>query len=299
MILGFVLLGISLIVLLLGLACWLRGIRLGFPLKFTGGLAVFCLDVAAVILMLRQSMQPANPVEEAKDDPRPAEEEPIGKQARDQLAAVHGRAGANWHNRLQAEALHRQLAQAHLNSVRSFAGKPGFGNQRPVPRAPEIQPRPSQFMPSSPNVDVGPGSPNLNSVAQIPDIHSGVQETLPGWTTNDAAGQQLEWTVRKVQLVGLTKNPTPVVYLTDGAPDMKRLNKQVRTRELDDFEKAALQKLNDGQDLYVESHGKEIRMMGPIFASGSCLSCHNQAGQLLGAFTYEIERIPVSKSANP
>ena len=86
-----------------------------------------------------------------------------------------------------------------------------------------------------------------------------------------------------------------MVYLTDQVPNMGE-GKNVPTRELDEFERTGLEKLGDGQDIHLENHGKEIRMLGPIFAGASCVVCHGNRGQMLGAFTYEIERVPVVKA---
>ena len=91
--------------------------------------------------------------------------------------------------------------------------------------------------------------------------------------------------LRQVQLVGLIENPDPVVYLTEHIPGMKEA-KKVPTRELDAFEKRALNSLRAPDFLKVERHGKELRMLGPIYAGERCSTCHEQQGQLLGAFTY-------------
>ena len=68
--------------------------------------------------------------------------------------------------------------------------------------------------------------------------------------------------------------------------------KDVPTRDPDEFEKAGLASLSAGESRYVESNSNIVRMVGAIYAGASCVSCHEQRGQLLGAFSYEIQRGP-------
>jgi hypothetical protein len=106
------------------------------------------------------------------------------------------------------------------------------------------------------------------------------------------------WKLRKVQLVGLSQNPQPVVYNTNQVPGMKSV-KDSPTRELDQFEASALESLRSGEKLKIEKHGKQMRMMGPIFAGKRCATCHEQTGQMLGAFTYTLELVAERGPAMP
>ena len=85
-----------------------------------------------------------------------------------------------------------------------------------------------------------------------------------------------------MQLVGLIKNPKPVVYLTDKIPDMKEAKeaKEVPTRELDAFEKAALETIKGGESLKAEKHDKSMGVLGPIFAGQRCVKCHETEGPI-------------------
>ncbi|MHC4879199.1 MAG: hypothetical protein ACYTGL_22320 [Planctomycetota bacterium] len=97
--------------------------------------------------------------------------------------------------------------------------------------------------------------------------------------------------VARLELVSLLKFPTPRVYVSEYLPDMEQLQ-GVATRELDGFESAALKKLWTEEDIVVEEHGGELRMLGSLRAGTHCLKCHSvQRGDLLGAFSYRI-RIP-------
>ena len=103
--------------------------------------------------------------------------------------------------------------------------------------------------------------------------------------------------MQRFQLVGLVQHSDPRVYLTD-----KPLNKQdgnvAPTRELDEFETSALNGLRGGDQLKVEERDGTIRMLGPIFAGQRCVECH-QRGQMLGAFSYVMQRDPNFDSTVP
>lgn len=126
--------------------------------------------------------------------------------------------------------------------------------------------------------------------------HRGAQTTMSPFCFPGGypASETEQWNVRKVQLVGLTKNPKPVVYDAAKVPGMKGV-KDIPTRELDAFEKKALEALQSGDNLKVERHGAEMRVMGPIYSGKQCLACHDKPGEMLGAFTYVLERQPVKK----
>ena len=57
-----------------------------------------------------------------------------------------------------------------------------------------------------------------------------------------------------------------------------------------------LEALKSGDNLKVERHGVEMRVMGPIYAGKQCLACHDKPGEMLGAFTYVLERELVKKA---
>jgi hypothetical protein len=125
------------------------------------------------------------------------------------------------------------------------------------------------------------------------DIHAADRDFLKTRETDGPkAGEKTRWTVRKVELVGLTKHPKPVVYLTGGVPKMDKVAASP-TRDLDEFESQALDLIRRGQELHTRADGNRIRMMAPIFAAGDCVKCHEPQGRMLGAFSYEIERATV------
>jgi len=140
------------------------------------------------------------------------------------------------------------------------------------------------------------------------------------------------WKIKSLDLVGLLANnpvihETPVIKtaensgpLPNGAPpvfgkfaapafpDAKLINHMARNakvRDGDEFEKEALAKIMKGEKLVTEAGSDEIHMVGALTSTKDCLSCHAnrsgagskpfKEGDVLGAFTYRIERV---KTAN-
>ena len=71
------------------------------------------------------------------------------------------------------------------------------------------------------------------------------------------------------------------------------------TRCLDEFESTALEQLESGQELIVQTSSEHIRMVGSIRAAIQCLECHQvRRGTLLGAFTYRLGRSEDDETGN-
>ena len=195
------------------------------------------------------------------------------------------------------ESERKYWAALHRNTVEVFIDRPGFGVWR------QHQPYEDIISAPKPLVSNDQGSIPEQEKLQIEvkkpakdkDSHYSFQDTIKARSGSFPANETEQWSVQKVQLVGLTKNPKPVVYDTANVPGMKGV-KDIKTRELDAFEKDALEVLQSGENLKIESHGKEMRVMGPIYAGKQCLACHDNPGEMLGAFTYVLERQPVKKA---
>ncbi len=72
--------------------------------------------------------------------------------------------------------------------------------------------------------------------------------------------------------------------------------KDAPTRELDFFERKALDRLRTDEGVVIKEQPGGIRMVGSIRAAKHCLECHSaRRGELLGAFSYEF----VPKKAAP
>ena len=97
-------------------------------------------------------------------------------------------------------------------------------------------------------------------------------------------------TINRIELVSLLKFDEPRVYVLDHLPRMDQLSGDTApTRELNEFEASALEKLRADEDLVVQSGGAEYQMLGSLRAAKPCLDCHNvQRGELLGAFSYRL-----------
>ena len=97
------------------------------------------------------------------------------------------------------------------------------------------------------------------------------------------------WKVRTLDLVGLLVHEAPVVYVSDHLPRMEEL-RGAPTRPLDKFEALGLSVLRRGEDLFTSRDGKHPRMLGAVYSSMQCVSCHGgERSDLLGAFSYTLQ----------
>lgn len=100
------------------------------------------------------------------------------------------------------------------------------------------------------------------------------------------------WQLRRLELVSLLKHEQPAVYVSEHLPRMDQLAK-AKVRPLTAFEEQGLKALREGEELKTEATTNVIRMLGAVRAAKQCLDCHAvERGQLLGAFTYEMQRDP-------
>jgi hypothetical protein len=122
---------------------------------------------------------------------------------------------------------------------------------------------------------------------QMPDLRQQRGPTAPETETETE-----RWALRRLELVSLLKHDRPAVYVSDHLPRMDDLKKS-RTRPLSEFEARALQAVRAGEDLVAEATTRRIEMMGSLRATKQCLDCHHaHRGDLLGAFSYELQRDP-------
>ncbi len=186
------------------------------------------------------------------------------------------------------------LRGLHHNAVEIFVDRPGFGIRRLVMNLDDLVTGPKSLA----ELNAKPRQPDPDKPvpkAEKKPSHYAVQDLLierAGRLPTDD-GQET-WQLRKFHLVGLVKRDEPVIYLTDSNPkkreDKPKAEKDIPTRDVNDFEKAALAAIRNGEPLVAERTGKDLRLLAPIFAGKRCAACHDQ-GTLLGAFTYELERV--------
>ncbi len=100
--------------------------------------------------------------------------------------------------------------------------------------------------------------------------------------------------IEKVELVSLLKFDVPKVYVLDHMPRMDELRlPNVKTRDLDEFERTALARLLVDEDIVITNDSNNTRMLGSLRAGTQCLECHNtNRGVLLGAFSYFLKVSP-------
>ena len=109
-----------------------------------------------------------------------------------------------------------------------------------------------------------------------------------------------------IDLIGLIKHATPVVYLSEKVAVMDKAE-EAPTRPLAEFEFAGLQALHKGDSLFGRSRDGVIRLLGAVRAETSCVACHDgkKEGDLLGAFSYVLRaaeyerRLPYSGPPGP
>ncbi len=107
----------------------------------------------------------------------------------------------------------------------------------------------------------------------------------PSVTTEDP---DVQWSIRRLELVSLLRFETPRVYVTQRLPNLEHL-KAVPTRQLNEFEESNLPKLYRDEDVVLQESAGSILMLGSLRANKTCLKCHSvERGELLGAFSYEL-----------
>jgi hypothetical protein len=104
--------------------------------------------------------------------------------------------------------------------------------------------------------------------------------------------EEKPWRLVRLELVSLLLEDQPRVYVTPALPRMQDVC-AVPTRSLDAFETAGLEKLQEGDDLFIRDMADGVRMLGAIRSARQCLTCHGgERGALLGAFTYALQFAP-------
>ncbi len=99
------------------------------------------------------------------------------------------------------------------------------------------------------------------------------------------------WQVTRLDLVSLLRHASPVAYVSEHLPAMEDLE-LLPTRPLDEFESESLPLLKQAEDVVMRQGRNQIRMLGALRAGHRCLTCHSvQRGELLGAFTYVLDRV--------
>ncbi|WP_145055010.1 hypothetical protein [Lignipirellula cremea] len=106
-----------------------------------------------------------------------------------------------------------------------------------------------------------------------------------------STGIEDQWRVTRLELISLLRHATPVAYVSKNLPSMNEL-KHAPTRPLTAFESGSLADLQTDEDIVFREDPNRIQMVGAVRASSDCMGCHDvPRGYLLGAFSYDIERV--------
>lgn len=262
-----------------------------------GSFERFGLSGLAIVLIVGGTSMFAADFLSPKDN-KPAANDPNGQGNGNEQQPV---AELPPHSEPIAEQERASLHWLHRSTVEIFVDRPGFGMRRMVMPLHDVVNAPKLTSDSS-SEGVQTGIPlAVPLIAKGPnskrDSHFAFHDVVNRHWNGVASGPGEVWSVKSVQLVGLVKNPRPVVYDSARVPGMKDV-KELATRPLDVFETHALDTLRGGDNLVANKSGKQMRVMAPIYAGARCTSCHEQKGQLLGAFSYVLQSGPPLKLAD-
>jgi hypothetical protein len=124
---------------------------------------------------------------------------------------------------------------------------------------------------------------------EVPSPRAGVRQPESAPANSGSTETPERWKVRTLDLLGLLMHEKPVVYVSERLPRMDEL-RTAPTRPLDQFEMLGLSVLRGGDDLFASRDGKHLRMLGAVYSTSQCTSCHGgERGDLLGAFSYTLE----------
>ncbi len=126
----------------------------------------------------------------------------------------------------------------------------------------------------------------------MPQLHGASTTRQDKTRANIKRSEPRGWIIRKLELVSLLTHETPRAYVSDHLPRMDELS-DAKTRRLTDLEFRGLRQLRDGEDIDIQATPNIIRMVGSLRATKRCMECHRvQRGELLGAFSYLLQRDP-------
>lgn len=107
----------------------------------------------------------------------------------------------------------------------------------------------------------------------------------------DTGPWRREWKLARLELIGLLKYDEPRAYVSEFLPRLDELGEKA-TRDLDAFERMALDELRTERDVVVDEKPDRIRMAGSLRAGNDCLQCHAvKRGELIGVLSYDL--VPV------
>lgn len=204
------------------------------------------------------------------------------------LAVLAAGLGASAPGPAAGEATKGELAgltRLHRHAVKLFIDRTGFGLSRIEPPLTDVLAPPKSQSESPGRRADGPEPAAFRPGKEKAAGHFSFARAVGPVPYIPAPAGGKNWAVKEVRLVGLVKNPQPVVYL--GPADAKTAEE--RTRRPDEFEAKALEVIRGGGELLqAEKRGDGLRAVSGIYAGRQCAACHERPGEMLGAFSYRL-----------
>jgi hypothetical protein len=125
-------------------------------------------------------------------------------------------------------------------------------------------------------------SPNLR-------VHDDMLLSLTVPSEDASPPETIRYRLKSLELIGIAKHAMPVAFVIGSHIDRSGAE---HTRPLSRVEERALARLRSGNEVVGETTRNGREVVGAIRAAGECVSCHasSAAGDLLGAFSYRLER---------
>jgi hypothetical protein len=113
-------------------------------------------------------------------------------------------------------------------------------------------------------------------------VHAVYPQTINGYL------YEYPFELKTLDLIGAVHHQPPRAYDSISFQHRDDLT-AIPTRELTEFERTALERIEGGQPAWMRQTGDAIEMVAPLRASATCARCHQvEEGRLLGAFRYVV-----------
>ena len=124
-------------------------------------------------------------------------------------------------------------------------------------------------------------------------IHDDMLLSLTVPSEDASPPETLRYRLKSLELIGVARHATPVAFVIGSHTDRSAVDE---TRPLSRFEQRALASLGPANEVVGQTTRSGRDVVGAIRATAECTSCHStsKAGDLLGAFSYRLERMPAA-----
>jgi hypothetical protein len=124
-------------------------------------------------------------------------------------------------------------------------------------------------------------------------VHDDMLLSLSVPSEDASPPEATRYRLKSLELIGIARHATPVAFVIGNHIDRSAVE---QNRPLGRFEQRALARLRSANEIVGETTRNGRDIVGAIRATGECTSCHatSAAGDLLGAFSYRLERLAPS-----